>query len=837
MIALALRLARRDLRGGVKAFRLALACLALGVATIAGVGSFAAAVVDGLKDNGQVILGADVALRTTMMVPDDEQMAWLAARGTVSESFEMNAMAQAGDRPAVLVSLKAVDQAYPLYGAFALEGGGSFEAAIGEQGGVWGAVADEEFLLRLGIGPGERFRLGEAELELRGIVAEEPDRASAPFQFGPRLIVAVAGLDATELVQPGSLIRYDTKIRLPDGNDAAVFLDELDRAFPLAAWRVRSFDNANPQLKHFLSRLSLFISLVGLTALLIGGIGVASAVNAYLATKVETIAIMKSLGAPAGLVFLVYLAEVLAMAAVGTLIGLVAGAALPGVVAWAVAGALPVPVEPGLHLRPLVVAAAYGGLTALAFAIWPLARARLVPAAALFRDQVARLDQRPGPVYVAATAGLALMLALLTIRASGDRLLAAGFVAGAILTLLLFRLASAGFTRLVRRAGRPRRPGLRLALANLTRPGAATGQVMVALGIGLTVLITVVSVQGNLTQELGDNLPADAPSYFFVDIQPDQIEAFDAMVAAVPGVHDVERVPSLRGRIVAIDGVPVNEATVAPEARWAVDGDRGVTYAATVPDNAEVVAGEWWPGDYDGPPLVSFESDIAAGFGIGVGDTLTVNVMGRDITAEIANLRDVDWSTLGMNFTLVFSPGLLEAAPHTFIATVHADRSAETGLRAAIAEALPNVSAIGVRDVLNDVIEILRKIDAAVGGIGALALVAGLLVLAEAVAAAHRRRVYDAVVLKVLGATRAQLFRAYLLEHLILGSATAVLATAAGTLIGWIVTTTVIKTAWAFQPLLIFGTAVIAVVVTLVFGYWATWRALRHKAAPVLRAE
>ena len=772
-----------------------------------------------------------------MVVPSGEQEAWLAGRGDLSRSYEMNAMAQAGDRPALLVSLKAVDDVYPLYGEFGLEDGGTLDAALGEQDGVWGAVADEEFLLRLGIEPGDRFRLGEAELQLRGVIADEPDRASAPFQLGPRLVVAIAALDATELVQPGSMIRYDTRIRLPAGGDVAAFIDDLDETFPLAAWRVRSYENANPQLARFLERLRLFISLVGLTALLIGGIGVASAVNAYLGAKVPTIAILKSLGAPAGLIFRTYLIEVLAMAGCGVVIGIVAGAVLPGIVGWAVAGALPVPVEPSLHAAPLVIAAAYGVLTALAFAMWPLARARLVPAAALFRDQVARLSRRPGLATIAATLGFAAVLALLTVFVSPDRWLAAGFVGGAIATLILFRLASAGFTWLVRRIGRPRRPGLRLALANLTRPGAATGQVVVALGIGLTVLIAIVSVQGNLTEEIGDNLPADAPSFFFVDIQPDQVDQFDAIVTGTPGVHDIERVPSMRGRIVAIDGVSVTEAVVDPQARWAIEGDRGVTYALTVPDNAEVVAGEWWPADYEGPPLLSFESDIAAGFGVGVGDTLTVNVLGRDITAEIANLRDVDWSTMGINFTLVFAPGLLEAAPHTHIATVHADRDAETGLRAAIAEAFPNVSAIGVRDVLNDVIAILRKIDAAVGGIGALALVAGLLVLAESVAAAQRRRVYDAVILKVLGATRRQLFGAYLLEHLVLGTATAVLAAAAGTLIGWIVTTTVLQAPWSFQPVMILGTAVIAVLVTMAFGYWATWRALKHKAAPVLRSE
>ena len=837
MTALSLKLARRDLRGSLKAFRLALACLALGVATIAGVGSFGAAIVDGLKDNGQVILGADVALRTTMVLPSAEQEAWLAERGELSLSYEMNAMAQVDERPPLLVSLKAVDGVYPLFGSFVLDGGGRLDETLGERDGIWGAVADEEFLLRLGLEPGDHFRLGEAELQLRDVIADEPDRASAPFQLGPRLIVAIPALDKTELVQPGSMIRYDTRIRLPDGGDTAGFIDDLEQAYPLAAWRVRSYENANPQLARFLERLRLFISLVGLTALLIGGIGVASAVNAYLGAKVGTIAILKSLGAPAGLIFRTYLIEVAAMAVCGSVLGLVAGAVLPSVVGWAVAGALPVPVEPSLHAAPLVVAAAYGLMTALAFAIWPLARARLVPAAALFRDQVARLNQRPGPIYLIWTLALAIALALLTVLSSPDRWLAAGFVGGAIATLALFRLASAGFTWLVRRIGRPRRPGLRLALANLTRPGAATGQVVVALGIGLTVLIAIVSVQANLTEEIGDNLPANAPSFFFVDIQPDQVAAFDAIVTGTPGVFDVERVPSLRGRIVAIDGVPVTEAIVDPHARWAIEGDRGVTYAADVPDNAEVVAGTWWPADYAGPPLLSFEAHVADGFGVSVGDTLTVNVMGRDITAEIANLRDVDWSTMGINFTLLFAPGLLEAAPHTHIATVHADRAAEASLRAAIAEAFPNVSAIGVRDVLNDVIAILRKIDAAVGGIGALALVAGLLVLAESVAAAQRRRIYDAVVLKVLGATRRQLFGAYLLEHLILGTATAVLAAAAGTLIGWIVTTTVIQTPWSFQPALVLGTAVVAVIVTMAFGYGATWRALKHKAAPVLRSE
>ena len=461
MSGLSLRLARRDLRGSLKAFRLALACLALGVATIAGVGSFGAAIVDGLKDNGRVILGADVTLRTTMVVPSDEQIAWLAERAEITRTYDMNAMAQVDGRDPLLVSLKAVGDAYPLYGSFGLEDGGDLAEALAERDGVWGAVAVEEFMLRLGLEPGDRFRLGEAELELRGVIANEPDLASATFQLGPRLIVAIDALDATALVQPGSMIRYDTRLKLAEDADTADFLDDLEEAFPLAGWRVRSYENANPQLARFLERLRLFISLVGLTALLIGGIGVASAVNAYLGAKVPTIATLKSLGAPARLIFRTYLIEIAAVAASGTAIGLVAGAILPGLVGWAVAGALPVPVEPSLHLAPLGVAAAYGILTALAFAIWPLARARLVPAAALFRDQVSRRAAgRPGLTTIAVAGAIIAALALLTVFSSPDRYLAAGFVGGAAATLILFRIASTGFTWLIRRLGTAATSGL-----------------------------------------------------------------------------------------------------------------------------------------------------------------------------------------------------------------------------------------------------------------------------------------------------------------------------------------------------------------------------------------
>ena len=847
-------LARRDLRGGWKNFRLALAGLALGVATIAGIGSFGAGMTDGLRENGRAILGGDIALQTAMIAPGDAQRAWLGERGALSLTVDLNAMATAGDKPPLLVGLRAVDALWPLYGEAVLAPPMAVADALATApDGVAGAVVDAAFLERMGLAPGDGFRLGEGSFRVAARLLDEPDRASAPFQLGPRVIVSQEALRATGLAGPGSLVRHLARLRLPAGVAVETVLDEIAGAWPEAGWRVRSHADANPELRRFLEQLAMFIALVGLAALLVGGIGIAGAVTVWLERKTATIAIMKSLGASAGLIFAVYLLQLAAMAAAGIAAGLAAGALLPLLVAEAARSVLPVAPSAAIHAGPLVLAAAFGLAVALMFALLPLARARETPPAALLRRQPRAGRGAPsgwrrfagglGPAGGRDLALLALLaagLAALAVFASADRSLAAWFVGAAAGALLLFRLAGHGVEAAARLAGRLAARGplaLRLALANLHRRGAATVSVTLAFGIALTVLATVACVAANLRHELSESLPRGAPAVFFVDIQPHQIEPFRAMAAAAPGIQGLRSVPSLRGRIVAIDGVAVAEAEIDPEVRWSVEGDRGVTYAAAPPQGAELVAGAWWPPDHDGPPLLSFDAEIAAGYGLEVGETLTVNVLGREIVATVANLRRIDWSTMGINFTLIYAPGLLEGAPHTHIATVHAEPGAETALLAEAARRFPNVSAVGVRDVLADVLAILGRIDAAIGAIAALTLAAGVVVIAESVAAAQRRRRYDAAVMKVLGAARPLLAAVFTLEHLLLGLAAAVLALAAGGACAWAVVRFALDIPWVtpwWPPLAV---AFLALAVSLAAGLAASWRALAPPAATVLRAE
>ncbi|MBM3491100.1 MAG: FtsX-like permease family protein [Alphaproteobacteria bacterium] len=832
-LPLALLIARRELRAGLSGFRVFLLCLALGVAAIAGVGTLKAALLAGLAADARLLVGGDVELRLTHRPASAEQLEYLAEAGVVAHSIEMRAMARVGDERRALVEVKAVDAAYPLYGALSLE---PADARLGPAAtDLPPAFAEPGLLRRLQLEPGGVLTIGKQDYRVVARLLREPDRGADGVEFGPRLMLPLEGFAATGLVQEGSLIRFVYKLKLSQDRTVGSFLRQLSTRFPDAGWRIRDSAADAPGMRGFIERLHLFMTLVGLTTLLVGGVGIANAIKSYLDGKVATIATLKCLGAPGGLVFASYLAQVLVLAGLGVLAGLALGALLPVLLSGALAGLLPFQARLGLYWQPLALAAAFGILTTLAFAVWPLARAREVPAAALFRSLLLPPARLPRPRYVLGV-GLALAALIgLAVASADDRPFALWFVGGAAGAFVLFYAAGRLATWSARAAGRPRLPALRLALANLHRPGAATVGVLLSFGLGLSVLVAVAQIQGNLAAQVRDRLPAQAPAFFFVDIQPDQIDEFRAIAAGLPGTGETVAVPSLRGRIVAVNGVPAGQVAVKPDGAWALRGDRGLTYAATPPDGAEIVAGRWWPADYAGPPLVSFDAGVAAALGVGVGDRLTVNVLGRDIEARIASLRRIDWSTLGMNFAIVFAPGLLEAAPHSFIATAKAADGAEGALEAAVVNRFPNVSAIRVKDALEAANRILANVGLAVRVTAAVTLLAGLLVLAGAIAAGHRRRVYDAVVLKVLGATRAVVMRTNALEFLLLGGFATLLATAVGSLAAFVVVTHVMHQPWLFLPATMAATALGGLAATLVLGFLGTLRALAQRPTPLLR--
>ncbi len=840
-LQVALRLARRELRGGLSGFRIFLACLALGVAAIASVQSLSDAVLSGLQDDSRAILGGDIALRTIYQEISAEQQSYLQnSTEGFSHFAEMRAMARRSDEEAsTLVEFKAVDARYPLFGSLILEQQAVLPTLLADAHGVWGAIADATVMDRLNLQLGDQLLVGEAVYQVRGLIQREPDRVGGGgnFGLGPRVMVSLDSLPVTELVQKGSLVYHQYRLRLPAGVDVDGYQADLTAMFPDAIWRLRDYRKAAPRVERMVQRLTLFLTLVGLTALLVGGVGVSNAVRAYLEAKRTTIATLKCLGAPNRTVFQIYLTQLLALAGGGIVIGLLVGAAAPLLAGGLLANWLPFTLRPAIYPQALGLAALFGLLTTLTFALWPLARAQEIPAGALFREVVMPVRGRPQKLYLLATLISGLLLAGLAVASADDRFFAIWFVLGAAVTMLAFRSAAWLVMQSTARLPRPRRPGLRLALANMHRPGAPTPHVVLSLGLGLTVLVAIALIEGNMARQVQDSIPKQAPAFFFIDIQSQQLPSFSQTVAEVDGAGELTQVPFMRGRIMAINGVPAEQAMVNRAHEWMIRGDRGLTYAAKLPENTEIIAGEWWPVDYVGPPLLSIHKDVTEAFAIGVGDTITLKVLGRDISATVANVRDLEWRTMQINFAIMFSPEPLRSAPHTYIATLTAKPESEMAIQRAVSRQFSNITAVRIKEALDTVNELMRTIGAAVRSIAAITLIAGTLVLAGAIAAGHRRRVYDSVVLKVLGATRWHVLSAFLMEYGLLGLITSAIAALIGTLTAWAVIIWVMEADWVFIPSTVFLTTLLCTGITLGLGFVGTWRALGQKAAPLLRNE
>ena len=842
-IALAFRFALRELRGGLSGFYVFLACIALGTAAIGGVNAVSQSVTNGIEQEGQVILGGDLRFELNHRTATDEEYAFLDSLGDVAVLADMRSMARLEDQSdQSLVELKAVDQAYPLYGELVTRPDMPRDDLLGERDGVYGAATQQILLDRLGLITGDRVRLGNATFELRAVIESEPDAVSDGFAFAPRLLVSLDGLDASGLVQPGSLVEYIYKIRTPVGttpDELRAIEERANTDYRTSGWSIRNRGNAAPSLSANIERFAQFLTLVGLTALVTGGVGVANAVRAFLDSKRNVIATFKCLGAPGGLVTLVYLIQILAIAAVGIAIGLVLASLMPWVAAWALADFVPLPASQGLYPGALALATAFAVITTLAFAILPLGRARDIPATALFREQTFDGERNPRPAYLAAAILLIALLAWLAVETSFSRNIAMTFLAGIGFSFAVLRAVSLGVQALAKRAPRVRSTSLRLAIGNIHRPGALTPSVVLSLGLGLTLLVSLALIDGNLRRQISGNLPERAPNFFFVDIQNDIISDFSTLLTDEAGSQAVlQRVPMLRGRIVELNGQDVATMELPPEGGWVLRGDRGITYSPVVPENSTLVEGDWWPEDYAGEPLVSFSAEEAGEIGVGIGDTVTINVLGRNITARIANLRQVQWESLAINFVMVFSPNTFAGAPHAWLATLtlpDADTAREAQILRDVTQAFPAVTSVRVKDAIDLVNRLIGQLATAIRAAAAVALISSVLVLGGALAAGNRARVHDAVVLKMLGATRRMLIGAFSLEYLMLGAATALFALFAGGVAAWFVITQIMSLPWQLLPGVAAGTLVTALVLTVGFGLAGTWRILGQKAAPVLR--
>lgn len=861
---LAMQLARRELRTGISGFGVFLACLALGVGAVACVGLVSTSVYSTLKRDARILMGGDLRISQTHLPIADNATSFLNTVGVTTDVLTMRSMvrpapgmeeisqetsqeqspagveassSQAPARRSLLVELKGIEPEYPLIGAVELEGGITLAEALAPKDGQPSVAVGRDALLRLNLAVGDSILLGSAVMRIGGVIVSEPDRPGGLLSLGPRVMLTKEDLNATGLLQPGSVVTYSTVVRLDNPAQSEQVLATLKQDYAGPGWRIRTLDEATPGLTRFFDTFASYLILVGLASLLVGGIGVANGVRGYLARKDKSIAVFKCLGASRSLVTTTYLMQILVLAVLGSVIGCAVGLAGAVVVAPLLEGLMGAPVRVSIHAAPLVSAIGYGVLTSLAFGLMPLSAAGAVSPARLFRGYADTGQRRASLKAILGSLACAALLILLTLQDGVSNRVTLGFFGGVLVSMVAFRIFAGVLMWLAARLPHSSSPRLRMALSNLHRPGAATPAVVFSLGLGLTILAAISLVDGNLQHAIATQFPSRAPTFFFLDIQNTQIDQFRSIVQEIPGVTKVEEEPSLRGRIVKIDGVPASERNITPEASWAVRGDRGLTFASTPPRGSTITAGEWWPEDYDGPPLLCFDTNLAKGFGVGVGDTLTVSVLGRELTAEIAVLRSIDWSSLALNHAIVFSPNALAGAPHAYIATAYATPEAEDKLFQSVTSALPSVVAVGIKEVLADVQRITEIIGLAVRGAGLVTVIAGILVLAESLRANLVRRRYEAVVFKVLGATRRDVLLVLLWEFLLLGLAAATLAAGLGAGLAWAFTEYIMRTEYVLLPVPLVASLGAGVAVTLVLGLWAVRSVMGRSSWEFLRNE
>ena len=842
-LSLALSIALRELRAGAGRLSIFVLCIALGVAAVAAIGSLSASFDEALARQGRLLIGGDLSFELIHRQADSAERAALESLGEVSESASFRAMARSAEGKSALVEVKAVDNAYPLYGDVSI-------TRAERPGPVWRdpdvVLVERTLLDRLNLDIGSKIAIGDATVTIGGILGEQPDRLADRLAYGPKLLMFRDTLAHTGLVQPGSLIRWTYRVKLPEARSAdKEFLVEtrnnVEKQFPQSGFAIHDWTDPAPSLRRDADRFTQFISFVGLTALLLGGIGVGNAIRSYMAKKREVIATFKCLGATSRLVLLVYLIQALLLATVGIAIGLLIGALTPALLAALYADALPIMLAVEPHPMPLIAAALAGLLTMVLFVLWPLGRAASVSPAVLMRAHLSEERERsPWPYAVgSAVAGIALFA--LAIAGSEERAITASISAGIVLAFLLLTGFGLLVQRLAAKLRRAKPTSLALAIASIGGPGSLARAIAVSLGLGLGLLVATALIHRALLKEIEGNIEADAPAYYFVDVEESDIGKFGDTVKAIVPDAKLDDAPMLRGRIVALKGVPAEKVEADPDARWVLSGDRGLTYTDAVPPASTLVEGTWWPKDYSGSPLVSFDAVLAKGLGLKLGDTITVNILGRSVDAKIASLRKIDWESLAINFVMVFSPNTLAGAPHRALTTLELPKGTDPALEGKVIQALserfPLVTAVKVGDIVAAAKELLTKVMTAIKATAGVTLLIGAAVLAGAVAAVQQQRKYLAVLYKTLGATRWRIVSAELLEFGLLGLATALLSVLVATITAWALCKWAFDVTFVFSPLAVLETVLLALALVLTVGALTTWRLLSVKAAPYLRTE
>lgn len=841
MKLVSLGIALRELSGGAKGFWIYLACLALGTAAIASAGSVTEVFERGLAEESRTLLGGDAMFVAAQRRPTIKERAFIENLGVVTETAELDVMGAAGDRRQQ-VDVLAVDGRYPLVGRAQLSiGEVDLQEAIAYSKDHWGVVASQSFLDALNVEIGDTIDIGPVRGIIRSRIDKLPDRLGIVGSFGPEAIIHIDSLVEAERLTTGQLFSSGLRVTFKPDVDFDNTKSDFENTFGDASLRARSPVDSVDGLQNLLTLLNSFLAIIGIAALVAGGVGVAQATNSFLETRIESIAALKALGADAHIVRNTYLIQLGILSLIGTLIGVMMGAAAPYLLMVFAGGQIPLPQMMGVFPVPLLKALVLGFLAAAIFALPSIGRARATQPSTLFRMMTEEEPIRTPWLERSWAFGAAALLAMIAILSSDRPQLTALLLAGALGAWGLF-LTTAFMVRRISSAFADRTTGYwRLTLSNLSGPGSLAPTIVPALGLGLALLTLVVSVQSNLLRQISETAPSNAPSLIFSQIPSDAIDTFDRIIAE-QGINTKDndvfrRAPFLLARVVSLNGSAIVEENIAESEKWVVRGESRLTYLAKQPPDAILTKGDWWAEDYTGPPLVSVEADAAKGLGIDVGDAIGFRIFGREVSARVASLRIVDWGTFGIgsNTAFILSPGTLEAARPYHVAIAKTGSELETEIISKVGQVLPEVVVYQTRPALETAARLFSQIAVAVNAAAGVVTVAGLLVLLGAFAAMARKRSSESALLKTFGAVRSEVLQLYAGEFALAGGAGALIGTVLGVGAAYPIVVNVFEAQWSFPLWQVLSVIGFAIFVSAVGGAGVGIATLSKTPAQVLR--
>jgi putative ABC transport system permease protein len=850
-----MRMAMREIRASWQRLLFFFVCIAIGVGSIVALRSVIQSVRIALAGEARTLLGADVTLTTnrawTPAVLDrlDEEVR--AGRITVkSEAAEIPTMVRPADPTRVatrMVELRAVGPEFPLYGSLALRDGPYSHSMLRGRG----ALVRPELLAQFGLTVGDSILIGTEPFQVRGVITAEPGRRIGAFTLGPRVIIDRADLDATGLIAFGSRASYQQLLRVPE-TEGEQLVDDLRDAFANEFVGVRWYRRTEDQMGENLTRAENYLSLVGLVVLILGGIGVSSVTRVFVQQKVRSIAILKCVGTTSPQMLAIYMTQVLLLGAAGSALGVALAAGVMAAVPSFVGDLTAVMnVQFGLTAAAVAQGFLIGLLVSVLFSVVPLLEVRRVKPSLLLRQDV---PPSPGIDWLkwGVTGGVASALVAVAAWQAGSvevgLMLSGGFVA----TALVLHLAGAGLVRAVQPLRHSRSFALRQAVLHIARPGNQTRVILLAVGLGAFFILGVRTLQANLLRDFAIQAGPDAPDLFLIDIQQDQRDRLAAFLDDANGDRPPARIiPTLRARVVGVRGREMDLDSYEQVRGRGLAREYTVTYRSQLEANEELIDGEWW-GDAPiapGQAEVSIEErfndrdndgNFRVGSRLNVGDEMQFDVLGRIITARVTSVRRVDWQDFRAGgFMFVFRPGTFEGAPHTYISALQGPRDPDIRARmqAELVSQFPNVSVIDLREILQTVQAIVNNVTLAVTVVGALVLLSGGLILVGAVSMTKFRRVYEAAILKTLGASSRLIAAMLVLEYGVLGAIAGTVGALGAIVLSWAVARFALDMPWDATPGITIGGILITSVLVAIIGVVASFDVLRHKPLATLRAE